>query len=363
MAYTIEQIAQALGAKVLGASDIVIERVAEPADAGPQDLALATKPSYAEDLPKGEAQAAMLWDGADWKALGLKAALLPPRPRFAMSGLTAMMDPGEGWGDGIHPSAVIDPTADLADDVHVGPLSVVGARARIDAGTRIGPQVTIGADVQIGPGGLIREGARIAARVRIGKSVVIHPGAVIGGDGFSFVTPELSGVEVARDTLGDQGETAAQSYARIHSLGSVCLGDDVEIGSNTAIDRGTIRDTIIGDRTKVDAMVMIGHNTVVGTDTLICGMAGTAGSVVIGNHVVMGGRSNVADNTFVGDRAILGGGTGVLSNVPAGRVMMGTPAMKMDSYVEMYKGMRRLNRVFKDVAEIKKLVFKSPKND
>lgn len=363
MAYTIKQIAEAIGAKALGASDIEIDSVAEPADAGPRDLALATKPAYAEDLPRGRAVAAMLWDGADWQALGLKAALLPPRPRFAMSGLTAMMDPGEGWQTGIHPSAVIDPSAELADDVDVGPLTFIGPRARIGAGARIGPQVTIGADAVIGDGALVREGARIAARVRIGRNVILHPGAVLGGDGFSFVTPELSGVEAARSTLGDQAGTAAQPYARIHSLGSVRLGDDVEVGANTVIDRGTIRDTVIGDRTKIDAMVMIGHNTVVGTDTLICGMAGTAGSVSVGNNVVLGGRTSVADNTFVGDRAILAGGTGVVSNVPAGRVMMGYPAMPMQTHIEVYKKLRRLPRIFDDVAAIKKAVFKSGQSD
>ncbi|QIE44406.1 UDP-3-O-(3-hydroxymyristoyl)glucosamine N-acyltransferase [Pseudohalocynthiibacter aestuariivivens] len=363
MAYTIKEIAQALGATALGACDIEIDRVAEPAEAGPRDLALATKPAYAEALPRGGAVAAILWEGADWQALGLKAAILPPRPRFAMSALTAMMDPGEGWEDGIHPSAVIDPSAELGARVHVGPLAVIGARARIGDDTRIGPHVSIGADATIGANGQIREGARIAARVCIGAHVIIHPGAVLGGDGFSFVTAEVSAAEKVRETLGDQSEAKAQPYSRIHSLGSVRIGDEVEIGANTVIDRGTIRDTVIGDRTKLDAAVMIGHNCVVGTDTLICGMVGLAGSVTVGNHVVLGGRAAVADNTFIGDRAIIGGGSGVISNVPAGRAMMGYPAVKMDSHVEMYKGMRRLTRLFADVAEIKKAVFKPKQSD
>ena len=363
MAYSVGEIAKALGVDALGALDIEITCLSEPADAGPNDLALATKPQYAEQLSKGRARVAMLWDGADWQALGLEAAIIVPRPRYAMSGLTAMMDRGEGWGDGIHPSAIIDPGAELGAEVHIGPLTVVGPRARIGAGTRIGPQVTIGADAQIGENGLIREGVRIAARVRIGKRVIINPGAVLGGDGFSFVTPEMSGAEKVRKTLSDQDDTKAQSYARIHSLGSVRIGDDVEIGSNTTIDRGTIRDTVIGDRTKLDNIVMIGHNSVIGTDTLICGMAGMAGSVTIGNHVVLGGQVGVVDNIFIGDRVIAGGGTGILSNVPAGRVIMGYPAMKMDSHIEMYKGLRRLSRLYKEVASLKKAVFKSDKSD
>ncbi len=363
MSYTIDEIARALGATAHGAVELRVTRLAEPGDAGPDDLALATKPDYAAALPEGRARAALVWEGADWQAMGLEAAIIAPRPRYAMSGLTRMMDLGEGWGDGIHPTAVIHETAEMGEDVHVGPLAVIGARAQIAAGCRIGPQVSIGADAQIGPDGLIREGARIAARVRIGARVIVNPGAVIGGDGFSFVTPEKSSVESVRETLGDQGDTAAQSYVRIHSLGSVRLGDDVEVGANAAIDRGTVRDTIIGDRTKIDTLVMVAHNVVVGTDTLLCGLVGVAGSSRIGNNVVLAGQVGVGDNLFVGDNVIAGGGTKILSNVPAGRVVLGYPAMKMDAHINMYKHMRRLGRLVTDVAQLKKSVFKDGQSD
>ncbi|MFD0858156.1 UDP-3-O-(3-hydroxymyristoyl)glucosamine N-acyltransferase [Roseovarius aquimarinus] len=363
MSYTIAEIAKALGAKALGDGAISVTALAEPADAGPDQLALATKPEYAEALPKGRARAALIWEGADWQALGLEAAIVAPRPRYAMSGLTAMMDLGEGWGEGIHPSAVIHESAVLGEGVHVGPLTVIGAGASIGAGTRIGPQVSIGADARIAEGGLIREGARIAARVRIGARVILNPGAVIGGDGFSFVTPEKSGVESVRETLGDQGDAAAQSYVRIHSLGSVRLGDDVEVGANAAIDRGTVRDTVIGDRTKIDTLVMVAHNVVVGTDTLLCGLVGIAGSTRIGNNVVLAGQVGVGDNLFVGDNVIAGGGTKILSNVPAGRVILGYPAMKMDAHIDMYKNLRRLGRLVADVAQLKKSVSKDGQSD
>ncbi|WP_336097218.1 UDP-3-O-(3-hydroxymyristoyl)glucosamine N-acyltransferase [Roseovarius sp. CH_XMU1461] len=363
MSYTIAEIAASLGAEAFGDTSLRIARLAEPADAGPDDLALATKPAYAEALPQGKARAAMLWDGADWQALGLKAALIAPRPRFAMAGLTAMMDPGEGWGEGVHPSAVVDATAELGDGVSVGPLSVIGARARIGAGTRIGPNVTIGTEAQIGDSGVIREGVKIAARVRIGARVFIQPGAAIGGDGFSFVTPEVSGVEQARASLGDQGEATAQSYVRIHSLGSVRIGDDVEIGANATIDRGTIRDTEVGDRTKIDNLVMVAHNVIVGSDTLLCGQVGIAGSTRIGSNVVLAGQVGVSDNITVGDRVIAGGGTKILSKVPAGRVILGYPAVKMDTHIEMYKHMRRLGRLFQDVAGLKKAVSKTAQTD
>lgn len=356
MAYTIAEIAEALGAKALGALDFVVTSVAEPADAGPDQLALAMKPEYATGLERGQARAAILWEDADWQSYGLKAAILAPRPRFAMAGLTRLMDPGQGWGPGIHASAIIDPSAQIGEGVAIGPLSVVAAGVHIGDDTSIGAQCFIGTDTQIGAGCLIREGVKLSARVQIGNRVILHPGAVIGGDGFSFVTPEVSAVEKARETLKDTGDAQAQAYARIHSLGGVRLGDDVEVGSNSTIDRGTVRDTVIGQGTKVDNLVQIGHNSITGRDCLICGMAGLAGSVTLGNNVVLGGRAAVADNTRVGDNVVAAGGSKIVSNVPAGRVVMGYPAIKMDQHIELYKQQRRLGRLFKDVAALKKTV-------
>ncbi len=363
MSYTIEQIASALGARALGATDIAIDGVAEPAQAGPGQLALAMKPEYAETLSQGAARAALVWDGADWQALGLEAAIIAPRPRYVMSGLTTLFDPGQGWDEGIHPSAVIHETAILGDNVSVGPLAVICAGARIGAGSVIGPQAFVGTDAVLGQGALLREGARICARVVIGARFIAQPNAVVGADGFSYVTPDVSGVERARQTLGDQGEIAAQSYVRIHSLGSVRIGDDVEVGAHASIDRGTIRDTVVGDRTKIDNLVQVGHNCVIGNDCLLCGLVGLAGSVKVGNNVVLAGQVGVADNIFVGDNVIAGGGTKLLSNVPAGRVMLGYPAMKMDAQMETYKYLRRIKRLFSDVADLKKAVSKPAESD
>jgi len=356
MSYSIDEVARALGARAFGATEITVNGVAEPADAGPGDLALAMKPDYAEGLAQGQARAAVVWDGADWQAMGLEAALVAPRPRYVMSGLTRLLDPGQGWGGGIHPSAVIDPAAELAPDVAVGPLAVICAGARIGAGSVIGPQAFVGSDAVLGEGALLREGARIGARVRIGARFIAQPGCVVGGDGFSYVTPETSAVEQGRATLGDIEGAEAQSWTRIHSLGAVTIGDDVELGANCTIDRGTIRDTAVGDGTKIDNLVMIGHNVVIGRDCLLCGLVGIAGSTRIGNNVVLAGKTGVSDNIFIGDNVITGGGTIVLSNIPAGRMMLGYPAMKMETTVEVFKGFRRLKRLFEDVSGLKKTV-------
>ena len=363
MSFTVQEIATALGAAAAGNTALTIRAAAEPADAGPDELAMAMTPAYAETLGRGQARAAMLWPEADWQAMGLEAAIFAPRPRLAMAGLTRMLDRGQNFDSGIHPSAVIDPSAELAGDVIIGAFCVIGPRARIGAGSVIGPHCMIGMDAAIGAAALLRDHVSIGARVRIGDRFIAQPGARIGGDGFSFVTPEISGAEMARKTMGDQGETQAHAWLRIHSLGAVRIGDDVEVGANSTIDNGTIRDTEIGRGTKLDSLVQVGHNVRVGEDCLLCAQAGVGGSTRIGNSVVLGGQSGVADNVTVGDRVIATGATKILSNVPEGRVMMGYPAVKMDGFTETYKILRRLPRLARDLDALKKAVFKPNPNE
>jgi UDP-3-O-[3-hydroxymyristoyl] glucosamine N-acyltransferase len=310
MKFTVEQIAAALEAEVFGAADVVITGAAEPASAGPDDLALAMNPEFADGLTQGAARAAVLWDGADWQAFGLEAAIVVPRPRYAMSGITSAMDPGPEIAPGISPMASIDPTAEIGENAAIGPMVVIGPRAKIGANARIAPHVSIAEDAVIGEDALIHAGVRIGARVEIGDRFICQPGAVIGSDGFSFVTPEKSRVEEARKSLGTETEAINASWTRIHSLGTVTIGDDVEIGANSCIDRGTIRATRIGDRTKLDNLVHIGHNVEVGCDTLLCGQVGIAGSTKIGDRVVLGGQVGVSDNIFVGDDVVFGVASG-----------------------------------------------------
>ena len=363
MSYTIQEIADALSADLVGEASLRVSGVSEPAIAGADDLALAMSPKFADTLAEGQAQAAVLWQGADWQALGLRAAILPRRPRYAMSGLTRMMDAGQGFAAGIHPSAVVDETAVLGANVSVGPLAVISAGARIGDGSVIGPQCFVGWNATLGAGAYLREGASIGARVTIGDRFIAQPGARIGGDGFSFVTPERSAVENVRQTLGDQGDAGAQDWTRIHSLGSVTIGDDVEIGMSATIDCGTIRDTVIGDGSKLDNQVHMGHNVVIGRNCLICGQVGIAGSAVIGDNVVLAGQCGVNDNITVGDNVIAGGGTKLMSNVPAGRTMLGYPATQMDKQVEGYKALRRLPRLMREVAELRKAITGAGKTD
>lgn len=363
MSYTVSEIAHALDCEAVGATDLRIRGCSEPAQAGPDQIALAMKPDYAEALPQGQARAAMLWHEADWQAMGLDAAILAPRPRFALSGLSAMMDPGPRYGTGIHPAAHVDPSARIGDTVSIAAGAIIGAGASIGAGSVIGPQCYIGAGVTLGVQARLREQVVICHDCTIGDRFIAQTGARIGTDGFSFVTPEQSAVERVRDTLGDQGASDQQSWARIHSLGAVTIGDDVEIGANACIDRGTIRDTTIGHRTKIDNLVHLGHNCRIGEDCLICGQVGMAGSVTVGNNCVFAGQCGIGDNIFVGDNVIAGGASKIMSNVPAGRVVLGYPATRMDSQMDSYKALRRLPRLFRDVAALKKAVSKRDAND
>nr|MDJ0827898.1 UDP-3-O-(3-hydroxymyristoyl)glucosamine N-acyltransferase [Rhodobacter sp.] len=203
----------------------------------------------------------------------------------------------------------------------------------------------------------------LGRNVQIGDGFIAQPGAVIGADGFSFVTPEKSRAEAARETLGDASAAAAQSWTRIHSLGAVILGDDIEIGANSCIDAGTIKPTRVGDGTKIDNHVHIAHNCEIGRDCLFAGQVGIAGSVKIGDNVILGGQVGVVDNIFIGDGVVAGGGTVILSNAPAGRVLLGYPAMKMDTHVETYKALRRLPRLAATVAALQKAVPKPGAKD
>lgn len=357
MPHTIRDIAAALGAEAAGDLDIVVSRAAEPQAAGADALALAMDPKYAGGIAKGAARAALLWPGADWQGLGLKAAIFAPRGRLAMAGLTVLMDPGPEIAAGVHPMAIVDPSAEIGEGAAVGPFVVIGRGVRIGARARVASHVSVAEGAVIGADALILQGARIGARVTIGDRFICQPGAVIGADGFSFVTPEKSGVEEIRETLGERSEIRAQSWTRIHSLGAVTIGDDVEIGANVCIDRGTIRDTVIGSGTKLDNLVHIGHNVQVGRDCLLCGQVGIAGSARIGDRVVMGGQCGVNDNIFVGDDVIAGGATKIFTNAPAGRVLLGYPAVKMETHVEMQKALRRLPRLAAKVAEMERIVL------
>lgn len=344
-AHRIDEIAQALDAEVQGDGSLFVTSAAEPAEARADQLALALSPAYVASLSQGEALTAVLLPGTDWQALGLKAAIYPPKGRLGMAKLTRYFV-GAPEFQGIHPTALVAETATVQEGVSIGAFSVIGAGAMIGAGTRIGAHVTVGAGVSIGATGQVGDGVRLCTGVTIGARVILHPNVVIGADGFSFVMTETSSVEQAKSHMGAAAIIPPKDATqhKIHSLGGVSIGDDVEIGANSTVDAGTIRATRIGSGTKIDNLVQIGHNVVVGRDCLLSAQAAVAGSTVIGDRTVLAGKSGVADNVTIGADCVITGAAIVLSNVPSGRVMMGYPATKMDIQLASYKAFRRLPR-------------------
>lgn len=351
--HTIAEIAEATGLAMVGDGSVVVRGTCPPGDASADDLAVAMSAEFAEQLGASAAVAAVLAEGMDFEALGLKAAILAPRPRVAMAVLTGVFADGEDLAPGVHPNAVIDASARIGDDVWIGPFAVIGARADIGAGARVGAHATVGADATVGARTVLRAGVRIGARCRVGTQVLIHENAVIGADGFSFEPPQRGSVEAARQT-GAVTASNTMGFLRIHSLAAVTVGDNVEIGACTTLDRGTLSDTSIGSGTKIDNQVQIGHNVQVGENCLLCAQVGVAGSAVIGDRVVLGGKVGVGDHLKIGSDAICAAGTLCGTDIPEKSVMMGIPAVPRDQALKQFLAIRRLPRLVEQVQDIRK---------
>ena len=283
----------------------------------------------------------------------LEAALFASRPRVAMAHLTGVFRHQDGTGPGIHPSAVIDPTAEIGQDAAIGPLTVIEARARIGARSRISAHCFIGSDARIGDDAHLQAGTHIGARCTVGDRFVAQPGAIIGADGFSFEPPD-HGVDQAvrkgEPVLKDDGS----GWLRIHSLAAVEIGDDVEIGAATTIDRGTLAPTRIGAGTKIDNQVQVGHNVQIGRHCLICAQVGLAGSCRIGDRTVLSGKVGVGDYRRIGSDVVCAASSMVAANIADGSVVMGIPAVDHGQATREFMAIRRLPRLFDQVAEIRK---------
>ncbi|SEM80973.1 UDP-3-O-[3-hydroxymyristoyl] glucosamine N-acyltransferase [Loktanella fryxellensis] len=357
MALTIAEIAAALGTTAHGDTSLIVRRPAEPKDAGPDDLALAMQPAFAAQLTASGARAAIVWADADWQALGLQAAITVPRARLAMAALTQAFDPAPR-STGIHPTAIVPDDCSIGADPSIGPFvvlapgTVIGARVRLDAHVSIGPGSTLGDDC------LLHAGVRIGRGCRLGDRVILQSNVVIGADGFSYVTRDLSHEERASQTLGRVPLTppADATRHRIHSLGGVILGDDVEVGANSCIDAGTIRPTQVGRGTKIDDLVLVGHNCIIGADNILCGQVAMAGSGTLGDRVVMGGRAATNNRIIVGNDVVVAAAANVYGHVPDGQFIMGSPALDMPSHRVRDKALRRLPQMMRDIAALQKRV-------
>jgi len=293
-------------------ADRGIRNIAPLDTAGPFDISFLDNSKYAGELARTRAGACLVaprFAGAAPRSL---AVLETQHPYPAFVAVTRklfprLLRPSSQFGSsGRSANAQIDPAARLEVGVVVDPLALIGAHAEIGSGTLIGPCAVIGPDVCIGRQCAI--GAHVSIfRALIGDRVIIHPGVRIGQDGFGFLP-------------------SPQGHQKIPQTRSVIIQDDVEIGANTTIDRGATRDTIIGEGTKIDNLVQIGHNVSIGRHCLIVSQVGISGSVTIGDFAVLAGQVGVADHLTIGAGAVLGAKAGVMSNVPAGARWGGFPA-------------------------------------
>ena len=213
------------------------------------------------------------------------------------------------------------------------------------------PNVYIGKFAKVGSNCLFHPGVNVGDRVQIGDRCIIHHGASLGADGFSFVTETPDNIESARKEGEIKGGKENQKVFKIPSLGSVVIGNDVEIGANATIDRGTIENTTIGDQTKIDNLVMIGHNCKIGRACMIVSQVGIAGSCEIGDRVVIAGQAGLADHISIGDDCIILAQSGVTKSHPAKTVLMGAPAVPRKDFL---KRMKYLNEAEVMVQKYKK---------
>ena len=232
---------------------------------------------------------------------------------------------------GIHPSAVVAPGVELDRAVTIGPLAVVERGAKIGAGTRIGAGAVIGEQAVIGNDCLLYPNVTLYPRVRLGNRVILHAGVVVGGDGFGYVFAE-------------------GRHQKFPQLGGVVIEDDVEIGSNSTVDRGSLGTTVIGEGTKIDNLVQIAHNVHIGRHCVIAAQTGISGSTEIGDFVMMGGQVGVGDHARIQSHAVLGGQAGVLPGkiIRPGAVIWGTPARTLEQFRRQQAAISRLtNRLRK----------------
>jgi UDP-3-O-[3-hydroxymyristoyl] glucosamine N-acyltransferase len=345
------EIAEALGSRCEGDGSLDIVRAAHPAEVeGPGDLALAMEKDLLALVPGSAAIAAVIADGAEVPPT-LKGWIVVHRPRYAMAGLLDLFERPVDRAPGIHPTAAIDPTATLGANVSIGPFVSVGPRAVLADDVVVLANSSIGADARIGAGTLLHAGVRIGDRVVLGARCILQPNACVGNDGFSFVTPEPGSVESAKA----MGQVMSYNVLirRVNSIGTVIVGDDVEIGANSTIDRGTVVATRIGNGTKIDNLVQIGHNVEIGSNCMLCGHVGVAGSSKIGDRVVLAGQVGVADHITIGHDAVVGASSGVGTNIPPRTVYFGTPAQPKKQAFEGLKSVARVPRLSAEIKELK----------
>jgi UDP-3-O-[3-hydroxymyristoyl] glucosamine N-acyltransferase len=332
MTRTTKELAEAIGAKLEGDAAVEIRGVAAPERAGPHDLIYVEAAKHVE---RAAASAALCVVAGESTALTGKTVLRHEQPKFAFAKAAALLLERAPIASGVHQTAIVAPLTRLSPGVSVGPYAVIGEDVHVGSGTQIGAHTVIGAGCWIGENCRIHPRVTLYAGVRIGNLVEIHSGAVIGADGFGYAHGE-------------------GRYWKFPQAGIVEIGDDVEIGANTTIDRGSLDDTRIAEDVKLDNLVHVGHNVQIGSHTVIAAQTGISGSSVLGHQVVVGGQVGIAEHCTLEDGAIAGAQAGIPTGktIRAGQTVWGTPAREIGKFKEVYVWYARLPELAERVKKL-----------
>ena len=324
---TLASIAERTGGRVIGDGSILIDGLRAVDDVGPGSMTFATDATYLKAALASKASA-VLTDAALVTELASKKPLVVVEStRLALAALLAELEPPRPSGPFVHPTAAIDPSATIGPAVYIGPHVSVGARSTIGEGTILGAGSAIGDDVAIGPAGYLHARVVVENGSRIGARCVLQPGAVIGSDGFGWAF--LDG-----------------RLRKIPQIGIVELGDDVEIGANTTVDRAQTGVTRIGEGTKIDNLCQIGHNVRIGKHSALAAQNGISGSTILGDYVRVGGQSGFNGHITIGSRVTVAGGTAVWSDLADGAFVSGRPARTHRDEVRGQVFLKNLPKLF-----------------
>lgn len=303
---SLSELACLVGGRVVGVEDVEISRVASIEESGPGDITYLGHPRYRSYLATCKASAIIVGKEVSIPLTGeLGTSFLQvSQPYIAFAKILRIFNPFLAYDGAVSAQASIDPTAILGEKVTVFPYVYVGKGARINRGTVLFPGVFLGDRVEIGEDCVLYPQVTVREDCRLGNRVVLHAGVVIGADGFGYA-----------------GE--GKERIKIPQVGIVEIGDDVEIGANTTVDRATLGRTIIGSGAKIDNLVQIAHNVVVGENSVIAAQAGIAGSTRVGKEVILAGQVGVVNHIEIGDKAMIGPQSGIPRSVPPGAVLSG----------------------------------------
>src|SRR5215470_3521939 len=329
MRRTARELADAIGATLEGDAMMEVSGVAAPERAASRDLIYVDSAKHVE---RAACSGALCVVAADGLRLPGKTVLRSAHPKLAFSKAATLIMDRAPIASGIHPTAAVAPLARVAGSASIGPYAVIGEDAHVGAGTQIGAHCVIGAGSWIGENCRIHPHVTLYHHVRIGHRVEIHSGAVIGADGFGYAFGE-------------------GKHWKFPQVGIVEISDDVEIGANTTIDRGSLEDTRISQGVKLDNLVHIGHNCQIGAHTVVAAQVGFSGSCIVGKNVVIGGQAGFGERCELEDGTVIGGQSGVLGGkvIRGGQTVWGTPARSLAKFKEQFAWHSRLPELAKRI--------------